>query len=159
MAGALKVLRHVYDRIRGQGIKETFIKARDQGFINSLLDGNLFETKVLKGEGKLVGEDKLGNKYYERLTDTQFGRHRWVEYKDNTSYNASTVPPEWHGWLHYITDYTPSEIQAFTPFYSKEHKGNQTGKGAEHIYHPKGHFQAKDDKRTRWQRVEPWKPT
>lgn len=62
MAGALKTLRHVYERIRGQGIKETFVKARDQGFINSLLDGNLFETKVLKGEGKLVGEDKLGNK-------------------------------------------------------------------------------------------------
>jgi NADH:ubiquinone oxidoreductase subunit len=52
--------------------------------------------------------------YYERLTDTQFGRHRWVEYKDNDMYNASTVPPEWHGWLHYITDYTPSEMEAFT---------------------------------------------
>lgn len=62
MANALKTIRHVYDRIRGQGIRETFIKARDQGFISSLLDGNLFEQKVLKGEGRLVGEDKVGNK-------------------------------------------------------------------------------------------------
>lgn len=37
------------------------------------------------------------------------GRHRWVEYAEKGRYNASQVPPEWHGWLHYITDRTGDE--------------------------------------------------
>lgn len=38
------------------------------------------------------------------------GRHRWVEYASKNRYNASQVPPEWHGWLHYITDHTGDEV-------------------------------------------------
>jgi hypothetical protein len=41
------------------------------------------------------------------------GRHRWVEYADYKNYNASAVPPEWHGWLHYITDHTPEQVSVF----------------------------------------------
>lgn len=41
------------------------------------------------------------------------GRHRWVEYADKSAYNASSVPPEWHGWLHYMTDHTPEEVFTF----------------------------------------------
>lgn len=37
------------------------------------------------------------------------GRHRWVEYAEKSRYNASQVPAEWHGWLHYITDHTGDE--------------------------------------------------
>lgn len=42
------------------------------------------------------------------------GRHRWVEYADRGRYNASQVPPEWHGWLHHITDHTGDEV-SFLP--------------------------------------------
>lgn len=38
------------------------------------------------------------------------GRHRWVEYAEKRRYNASQVPPEWHGWLHFITDHTGDEV-------------------------------------------------
>ena len=38
------------------------------------------------------------------------GRHRWVEYADNGNYNASAVPPEWHSWLHYISDHTADQV-------------------------------------------------
>lgn len=38
------------------------------------------------------------------------GRHRWVEYASKNRYNASQVPPEWHGWLHHITDRTGDEV-------------------------------------------------
>jgi len=38
------------------------------------------------------------------------GRHRWVEYAEKTRYNASQVPAEWHGWLHFITDHTGDEV-------------------------------------------------
>jgi NADH:ubiquinone oxidoreductase subunit len=58
--------------------------------------------------GRLVGEDKYGNKYYEDPTYF-FGRHRWVEYAEyrNLEYDASQVPAEWHRWLHSITDFPP----------------------------------------------------
>ena len=29
-----------------------------------------------------------------------------MEYAEKDRYNASQVPPEWHGWLHHITDST-----------------------------------------------------
>ena len=41
---------------------------------------------------------------------TMAGRHRWVEYADAVDYDASSVPPEWHGWLHHITDHTPEQV-------------------------------------------------
>ena len=50
-----------------------------------------------------MGEDSNGNKYYEN-TAYQSGRHRWVEYADLDNYNASSVPREWHGWLHHADD-------------------------------------------------------
>lgn len=33
-----------------------------------------------------------------------------MEYAQKDRYNASQVPPEWHGWLHYITDHTGDEV-------------------------------------------------
>lgn len=33
-----------------------------------------------------------------------------MEYASKNRYNASQVPPEWHGWLHYITDHTGDEV-------------------------------------------------
>ncbi|CAM9156921.1 unnamed protein product [Heterosigma akashiwo] len=59
--------------------------------------------------GALKGIDRIGNKYYENAKDYPFGQHRWVEYKDIHNYDAAMVPPEWHGWLHHQTDYTPDE--------------------------------------------------
>ncbi|KAL4199478.1 hypothetical protein AMTRI_Chr03g145140 [Amborella trichopoda] len=99
----------------------------------------LRQTKIYNIGATLVGVDKFGNKYYERLEDTQFGiplfyfqisgttRHRWVEYGDKGRYNASQVPPEWHGWLHFITDHTGDEM-------SVEHRENFSGESDEYIY-------------------------
>ena len=44
------------------------------------------------------------------FNDKFVGRHRWVEYAQKGRYNASQVPPEWHGWLHHITDHTGDEV-------------------------------------------------
>ncbi|NP_001165800.1 NADH dehydrogenase (ubiquinone) 1 alpha subcomplex, 12 [Nasonia vitripennis] len=58
--------------------------------------------------GDCVGEDKYGNKYYEN--NMYFvGRNRWVVYnpKVHLNYDASQVPAEWFGWLHYKTDLLP----------------------------------------------------
>ncbi|XP_028214957.1 uncharacterized protein LOC114397019, partial [Glycine soja] len=56
------------------------------------------------------------------------GRHRWVEYAEKTRYNASQVPPEWHGWLHFIIDLTGGELLLLKPKrYGAEHKENWSG--------------------------------
>lgn len=40
------------------------------------------------------------------------GRNRWVVYSDHVGFNydASQIPPEWYGWLHYKTDLIPVEV-------------------------------------------------
>ena len=40
------------------------------------------------------------------------GRNRWVMYSDPKNYSASSIPREWHGWLHYIHDGTPTKARA-----------------------------------------------
>jgi len=49
--------------------------------------------------GTLVGEDKYGNKYYESNEEI-WARKRWVIYPKSSSGNASSIPAEWHSWLH-----------------------------------------------------------
>lgn len=42
-------------------------------------------------------------------------RNRWVVFADSLDYRTqdpSTVPPEWHGWLHQITDQNPTNVRA-----------------------------------------------
>jgi hypothetical protein len=56
---------------------------------------------TIKKRAVLVGEDDFGNRYYEAkdARDSYDGRlRRWVIYKGYAE--ASTVPAEWHGWLH-----------------------------------------------------------
>ncbi|KXS19543.1 hypothetical protein M427DRAFT_452850 [Gonapodya prolifera JEL478] len=49
--------------------------------------------------GTLIGQDHLGNQYYENRNEA-WGRHRWVEYERwSWPGEADRVPAEWHGWL------------------------------------------------------------
>ncbi|GAB2264960.1 hypothetical protein Dimus_000031 [Dionaea muscipula] len=134
------VLKNVMKTMRENGIG-TFIRdIKEAGYLNCLFDGNLLQTKIHNIGARLVGVDKFGNKYYEKLGDTQAGRHRWVDYGNSSRYNASQVPPEWHGWLHYITDHTGDELLMLKPGrYGVEHKENFSGEGEQLIYHSKGH--------------------
>lgn len=52
--------------------------------------------------GTLVGTDKYGNKYFEN-NYYFYGRNRWVEYAPHVhmAYDASQIPAEWYGWMHY----------------------------------------------------------
>ena len=61
-------------------------------------------------EGNLVGTDRYGNKYFENL-DLPYGQHRWYEPKNYVAqqlHDASSIPPEWHGWMHSTTDRVPA---------------------------------------------------
>lgn len=36
------------------------------------------------------------------------GQHRWVEYADIHNFDASQIPPEWHGWMTHTFDEPPT---------------------------------------------------
>ncbi|XP_058450143.1 probable NADH dehydrogenase [ubiquinone] 1 alpha subcomplex subunit 12 [Malaya genurostris] len=59
--------------------------------------------------GRLVGEDKYGNKYFEDPSQF-YGRNRWVEYAPHfyMEYDASQIPADWYGWMHYKSDLPPN---------------------------------------------------
>ncbi len=88
--------------------------------------------------GKLVGTDEFGNKYYcspKKKHDRHGRQRRWVMY--NGMPEASKVPPEWHAWLHHTVDEPLTEEAAQAKPWQKRHLPNLTGtKGA---YRPSGH--------------------
>ena len=94
--------------------------------------GTLF---AVKRRGEFVHKDEFGNRYYEERKATYDGRkRRWVTYKGYA--DASKVPPEWHGWLHYMYDDAPSEVPLKTQAWEKPHHPNLTG--TVYAYKPQG---------------------
>jgi NADH:ubiquinone oxidoreductase subunit len=84
--------------------------------------------------GFYVGQDALGNRYFERPGRQKGGRTmRWVVYAGAPE--ASTVGPEWHAWLHHLTD-EPLPSDGRKPW-QKPHQPNLTGTQAS--YRPAGH--------------------
>jgi NADH dehydrogenase (ubiquinone) 1 alpha subcomplex subunit 12 len=57
--------------------------------------------------GAQMGIDKFGNAYFDNTKDYSYGQHRWVEYADTHNFCPSNVPPDWHAWLHHMSDSTP----------------------------------------------------
>ena len=55
---------------------------------------------------KRVGDDELGNAYYEGAPRTDGRNQRWVIYQGSN--DASRVPPEWFSWLHHQLDAVPA---------------------------------------------------
>jgi NADH:ubiquinone oxidoreductase subunit len=88
--------------------------------------------------GRLVGEDVLGNRYYSGKPRKGYNRdRRWVIYKGEPE--ASSVPPEWHGWLHHQTDEVPAAGGgSFRQPWQKPHQPNLTGTSG--AYRPPGHI-------------------
>lgn len=83
--------------------------------------------------GTHKGTDAAGNKYYENLVDYPFGQHRWVEPGDVHNFDASSIPPEWHGWMTSMNDVPPSEdadyIEAETSKIQPSCRSNAPHKG------------------------------
>lgn len=88
--------------------------------------------------GKPVGTDSFGNKYYEAKPRPGYKNpRRWVMYKGEPE--ASSVPPEWHGWLHHQTNEVPGESgKSFRRKWQQPHKPNMTG--TNQAYRPPGHL-------------------
>lgn len=85
---------------------------------------------VTATQGREVGQDSLGNRYFTGKARKGYTRERrWVMYPGKPE--PSLVPPEWHGWLHYQTDTIPSADSAsYRKPWQKPHRPNVTGLSA-----------------------------
>ncbi|MFQ3623465.1 MAG: NADH:ubiquinone oxidoreductase subunit NDUFA12 [Acetobacteraceae bacterium] len=87
--------------------------------------------------GREVGRDRFGNVYYEERRAPPGGRaRRWVLYAGEPE--ATLVPPEWHGWLHYTMDAPLPERKLYP--WQQEHQPNMTG--TPRAFRPPGHMLA-----------------
>ena len=77
-----------------------------------------------------MGEDDQGNVYYQ----TRDAKRRWVIYKGEME--ASRVPPDWHGWLHFTWDQPPTKAPLAHKSWEKPHSENLSG--SEMAYAPAG---------------------
>lgn len=85
--------------------------------------------------GRKIGTDRLGNAYYESKADYRaYGRkRRWVLFAGTPE--ATSVPPEWHGWLHHTSPAPLPEAKRHP--WMLDHQPNQTGTA--NAYRPAGH--------------------
>lgn len=84
-----------------------------------------------------VGEDQFGNVYYEEKKPSpeyEGRKRRWVIYKGYA--DPTTVPPEWHGWLHHTYDEKPDELDIRRHDWQLPPRPNMTGTPL--AYKPKG---------------------
>ncbi|HVY03141.1 MAG TPA: NADH:ubiquinone oxidoreductase subunit NDUFA12 [Caulobacterales bacterium] len=82
-----------------------------------------------------VGEDEQGNRYFQERRASRDGRpRRYVLY--NGVAEASRVPPDWHGWLHYTIDEPPTVAPLRRQAWERPHRPNMTG--TIYAYRPQG---------------------
>ncbi len=107
-----------------------------------------------KMRGELVGTDEQGNRYFQdkRITPGP-RRKRWVIY--NGEAEASRVPPDWHGWLHYTTDTPPPAGGLPRKPWQRDHLPNLTG--TPNAYHPPGSAVATSERKPK-PHYEAWRP-
>lgn len=106
---------------------------------------------------KKVGRDQFGNTYYEAPARKGYKRpRRWVIYKGAPE--ASAIPPEWHGWIHYQTDTIPdADESSYRRAWQKPHVPNLTG--TNQAYRPKGHVLSGEQRDRATGDYEAWVPS
>lgn len=111
--------------------------------------------------GRHIGTDQFGNRYYERRgaahgspTDARKHVKRWVMYKGKAE--ASKVPAEWHGWLHYTRELPPTEQRMPHHMWEKPPLPNLTGTPGAYV--PPGHLRRGARRDATTADYEPWKP-
>ena len=95
--------------------------------------------------GQFVGIDEFGYKYYSNKKGK-----RWVIYKNTIE--SSSIPPEWHLWIHFLTEKKPpNDVRKFT--WQKKHEENLTG--TKKAYKPEGSLSSESTKTVK--KYETWK--
>ena len=119
---------------------------------NGATIGALFD---IGRRGARVGEDDQGNTYYEERRPSLDGRkRRYVIYEGLAE--ASRLPPEWHAWMHHITDLPPTEAPLPRQSWEKPHRPNLTGTLM--AYRPPGSLARGGDRAPATGDYEAWSP-
>jgi len=107
--------------------------------------------------GVFVGEDHLGNRYYEAKDNSDSyddRKRRWVIYQGYAE--ASKVPAEWHGWLHHTFAEPPTLEPLPRRAWEKDHQPNLTG--TIYAYRPKGSIARGGERQAASGDYEAWTP-
>ena len=105
--------------------------------------------------GKHVGTDQLGNRYYRgRGKQLNKRERRWVLYKSTPE--ASMVPAEWHAWLHHTVDEPLTEAAVKSRSWQRTSIPNPTGSSK--AYRPIGHDYKGGQRRKVSGDYEAWTP-
>ena len=118
-------------------------------------NGATWSTILYGLRGKVqVGEDSLGNVYYEGGRDVNGIPRRWVIY--NGSNDASRVAPEWFSWLHHQIDDVPDKALPPVRRWEKPAVPNMTGTSL--AYRPAGALEKGGHRAAATGDYEPWSP-
>lgn len=105
-----------------------------------------------------VGSDEFGNRYFEAKTDRESydkgRRRRYVIYKGYAE--PTKIPPEWHAWMHYLTEQTPEVAPLRRRVWEKEHLPNLTGTA--YAWRPKGSISRGGERARAVGDYQAWKP-
>ena len=107
----------------------------------------------LRGKAR-VGEDGLGNVYYEGGRDTHGNPRRWVIYAGSNE--GSRVPPEWFAWIHHQVDAVPDKALPPPRPWQKPAVPNMTGTAF--AYRPSGALEKGGKRAAATGDYEPWTP-
>jgi len=95
--------------------------------------------------GKLVGEDQFGNRYF-----ISSNKKKWVIYKGKIE--SSKIPAEWHLWIH-SEKINPPKEEKNKFIWQKPHQENLTG--TENAHKPDGSLSLEFKKNIK--KYESWK--
>ncbi len=106
--------------------------------------------------GRLVGTDEQGNRYFESAKGEKLCGYprRWVLY--NGYAEASSVTPDWHGWLHNTVPTPPNAEEYTAKPWQLPHRQNYTG--TPKAYRPKGSILRAGIRPKATGDYEAWKP-
>ena len=128
------------------------------GILSSIFtwwNGATIGTRVygLRGMARM-GEDALGNVYYEGRKDTAGNPRRWVIYQGAN--DASRVPPEWVAWLHRQVEDVPDRSLPPPRQWQKPAAANLTGTPL--AYRPAGALEKGGQRAAATGDYEAWTP-
>ena len=107
----------------------------------------------LRGKDRM-GEDALGNVYWQGGSDTNGVPRRWVIY--NGANDASRVPPEWFSWLHHQVEEVPD--RALPPQRQWQIPAQPNATGTRDAYRPSGSLDAGGNRVRATGDYEAWNP-
>ena len=120
---------------------------------NGATVGTLF---TVKRRGRLIGTDDFGNRYFESRDGKSYDgrKRRWVLY--NGYADASKVPPEWHGWLHYSVAEPPTRSPPVRRPWMKPHIPNFSG--TPFAQRPSGSIASRGERQRATGDYQAWRP-